>query len=479
MNLTTTKILSRIFAFVFILLPIVGYAGLCSATFTIEDEITLGKEFYEKLRGKDLFVDNPKVCDYINRLGQKLVKQGQDQSPFDFTFTAIKDSGINAFATPGGYVYVFSGLIGITENESQLAGVLAHEIAHVKARHIAKTIEKSQKISMATLAAVLAGAFLGGSAEASAAVTSFSVATASTLNLKYSREHEEEADRMGMSYLLDAGYDGRGMYDFLKIMRTYEFYSNSVPSYFLTHPGTSDRISYLDGLLHVRNREGGAENITGNYDRVKTILYLDDKNPDVKITALTTKLKKNPDDLEALYGLAVMQSKTGKIIESIEYFNRALSLSPGDSDILRDLGITYFHTGEIGKAIDTLRKAYMIDTKDSDTILYLGRAYEVSGDYSAALNLYKEYQKGNADNIDFYHELAMMYGKLGNHVESHYNFGIYFKKKNKLESALFHFKAAMEHLSPESEIAVKIRKEMESIKAPKQKSNKKPHPLNK
>jgi predicted Zn-dependent protease len=477
MNSTVTRIASKIFVPFFIILSIVGYAGICSAAFTIEDEITLGKEFYEKLKKRDIFVDSPKVCNYINRLGQRLATQGQDQSPFDFTFTVIKDSGINAFATPGGYVYVFSGLIGITENESQLAGVLAHEIAHVKARHIAKTIEKSQKISIATLAAILAGAFLGGSAEATAAVTSFSMATASTLNLKYSREHEEEADRLGMSYLLHAGYDGQGMYDFLKIMRSYEFYSNSVPSYFLTHPGTSDRIAYLDGLLHVRNQEGGVQNIIKDYARIKTILYLDDKNPDTKINTLTSRLKENPDDIEALYGLAVMHSKTGQITESIELFNRALSLSPDDSDILRDLGITYFRTGETRKAIDTLRKAYMIDTNDSDTILYLGRCYEISGNYSAALNLYKEYQKGNVNNIDFYHKLAMMYGKLGNNVESHYNFGIFFKKKHKPESALFHFKAAMEHLSPDSEMAAKIRQEMESLKPSNQKRSKKPPPF--
>jgi tetratricopeptide (TPR) repeat protein len=119
----------------------------------------------------------------------------------------------------------------------------------------------------------------------------------------------------------------------------------------------------------------------------------------------------------------------------------------------------------------------MIDTNDSDTILYLGRCYEISGNYSAALNLYKEYQKGNVNNIDFYHKLAMMYGKLGNNVESHYNFGIFFKKKHKPESALFHFKAAMEHLSPDSEMAAKIRQEMESLKPSNQKRSKKPPPF--
>ncbi len=464
MGFTFTKTFIKLLAFFLIPVAIFVHAGICAASFTIEDEKKLGKEFYERLRKKNIFVDNPRVSDYTTSLGQRLVEQGKDKSPFDFTFTIIKNSGINAFATPGGYVYVYSGLIGITENESQLAGVLAHEIAHVKARHVAKTIEKSQKIGIATLAAVLAGAFLGGGGEATAAVASFSLATATSLNLKYSREYEEEADRMGMSYLLNAGYEGKGMFNFLKIMRQYEFYSNSVPSYFLTHPGTSDRISYLDGLLHAKDKNEGAKNIIGGYGRIKTILYLDDKNLNSKLNTLNNKLGEDPDDIEALYGLAVVQRKMGKITESFEYFNRALSLSPDDADILRDLGISYFSIGKVKDAINVLRKAYSLNEKDLDTILYLGRSYEVSEDYSTALNLYKKYQKENPDNIDFYHNLAMIYGKLEKHGESHYNFGIFFKKKNKPKSALFHFKAALAHLSHENEIAGKIKKEIESIK---------------
>jgi len=464
MHLTVKKTLGKIMAFLLIILSISGYAGVCSAAFTIEDEKRLGKEFYDKLKEKDIFIDNPRVVNYINKLGQRLMEHARDNSPFDFTFTVIRDSGINAFATPGGYIYVYSGLVGITNNESQLAGVLAHEIAHVQARHIAKTIEKSQKVGVGTLAALLAGAFLGGGGEATAAITSFSLATATSLNLKYSREHEEEADRMGMSYLLNAGYDGKGMYDFLKIMRTHEFYSSSVPSYFMTHPGTTDRINYIDGLLKVKNRHDGENNIIGDYDRIKTILYLNDKNIDTKFNTLNQRLEENPDDLEALYRMAVVQSKMGRIAESLEYFDRALALSPDDADILRDLGISYFNMGKIGDAIDNLRKAYLIDGKDLDTILYLGRAYEVSNDYSTALDLYIKYNKGNPGNIDFYHKLAMMYGKLGKLGESHYNFGLFFKKKDKAQSAIFHFKEAIKHLPPDSEMARSSKKEIESAR---------------
>jgi predicted Zn-dependent protease len=161
----------------------------------------------------------------------------------------VNNSAINAFATPGGYIYIHKGLLNAVENEAELAGVIAHEIGHANARHVASIIEKSQKLNIATLAAIIAGAFLGGGGEATAAIAAFSLASASTLTLKYQREHEEEADRLGINYLVNAGYYPAAMVDFLKLIKQYEFLSKTIPSYLRTHPGTDDRIFYLDSLI--------------------------------------------------------------------------------------------------------------------------------------------------------------------------------------------------------------------------------------
>jgi predicted Zn-dependent protease len=455
----------KISVIVITLLYILMSVGAAFASFTIKDEKRLGKEFYEKLKDRGLFVKNPKANEYIDRIGDLLLSHGK-RSFFDFTFSIINSSGINAFATPGGYVYVYSGLIELTEDESQLAGVLAHEIGHIKARHIAQTIENSKKINLATIAAILAGAFLGGGGELTAAVASFSMATAATLNLKYSRQHEEEADRLGMSYLVETGYNGEGMLNFLKIMRKYEFYSNSIPSYFLTHPGTGDRIIYLDGLLQTRYKQGGAESIIGGLERIKTILVIDRKDLDSSLRYFQNVLKKDPNNLDALYGLAVIQEKLGKTMESFSNFCKALSLSPDDADILRDMGISYFNLGNTSDAIETLQKAHSINKKDAGTILYLGRSYDTAGDYNTALELYKKFMKENPDDIPVYHNLAMLYGKINIPGESHYNFGIFFRKKHKLKSALFHFKAAQSFFPPDSEMAEKVSKEIDSINKP-------------
>jgi len=436
-------------------------AGLSLAAFTIQDEKKLGKEFYDKLQEKEAFVKDPKVTGYVERIGRLLLSHS-DHSYFDFTFSVIDSKGINAFATPGGYIYVYRGLIEIAEDEGQLAGVLAHEIAHIKARHIAQMIESSQKMGMATLAAIIASAFLGGG-DLTAATIGFSSATATTLSLKYSREHEEEADRLGMLYLTETGYDGEGMLNFLKIMRQYEFYSNSVPSYFLTHPGTGDRIRYLDGLLQTKYKKRGPKSIVGRLERIQTILVVDRKDPVSSIKYFQNALKKDPNSPDALYGLAVSQGRLGKTPESFANFHAALSMSPDDPDILRDLGISYFNLGRMTDATDTLQRAYRANREDANTILYLGRAYTATGEYSAALELYQKLLKKNPDDAPVHHNLAMLYGKLGMQGESHYHFGIFFKKERRSKSALFHFKAAQTSFPPGTEMAGKITEEIDSL----------------
>ncbi len=446
-----------------ILLLVFHATGLAYASFTIDGERKLGREFYEKLDKSGVLIHDQKIDAYINQLGNKILAQS-DKAPFQFRFSVIKSSAINAFATPGGYVYVNSGLITMVETESELASVLAHEIAHINKRHVASIIDKSQKVGMATLAAVLAGAFLGGGGDLTAAVASFSVATATTLSLKYSREHEEEADRLGMTYLVRAGYDGKAMLDFLRLMRKYEFYSSNIPSYFLTHPGTEERITYIDALLQTTYTQKGRETIIGNLKRIQTVLVFGQKNPDSSLHYFQNDLQKNPNSVDSLYGLAVIQEKLGRTDESLANFRRALSLSPDDEDINRDLGIIYFKLGRAADAINFLNRALSLKGDDFDTLLYLGRSYELQGDYATALSLYTKIEKKRNLDPDMYYSIAMAYGKTNDPGDSHYYFGIYFKKKMKMDSALFHFKEALKYFPTQSERAQEIDNEIKSIK---------------
>lgn len=438
--------------------------GPARASLSVTDEKKLGKEFYDKLEKANALSKNERANTYLALLGERILIHS-DKAPFEFKFSIIRSSAVNAFATPGGYVYVNQGLINLVENEAQLAGVLAHEIAHVNGRHIAEILNKSKIISISTLAAILAGAFLGGSGDAAAAITSFSIATATALSLKYSREHEEAADRMGISYLVEAGYNGGAILDFLKIMRRYEFYSNSIPSYFLTHPGTDERTRYIDALLQTTYTRKGEESILGNLTRVQTILLLDNKTGESgNLRHFKAILNDKPDDVDALYGLAMTQDRMGMIHDSLETFRKVSRLAPDDADILRDMGIAFYKQGLFTDAAAFLNRALRINQNDADTLLFLGKTYEALGDMPQALRLYKKLEGKHLDDEETLYNLAMAYGKANQMGDSHYYFGLYFKKKGKADSALFHFKAALKHLPPDAARAQKITKEIESLK---------------
>lgn len=430
------------------------------AEFTLEDEKKLGGEIYDKLEKSDALLKNARINAYITKLGNAILLENK-KVPFDFRFLVVDSSAINAFATPGGYVYINKGLILLVENESELASVIAHELGHANARHIADTIEKSNKINIATMAAVLAGALLGG--QSAAAVTTFSLAAASTASLKYSRENEEEADRLGASYLAAAGYTVQSAVDFMKIMRRYEFYSSTVPSYFLTHPGTDQRITYLDGLIQARYSKRGATTIIGGLNRIQTLLILDDKNNDQVLAKFQTDLKKNPKDVDALYGSAVIYGRLGQTTEAQNYFDQAIKIAPKDPDILREMGIYYLNQRRIDDAVTVLEKAFAANEDALDTMVALGRAYDEVENYSSALELYSNANKRDPSNTTLYYNLAMTYGHLKNFGESHYNFGVYFKQKNKRDSALFHFREALHFFSSGSDREMEIQKEIESL----------------
>lgn len=454
---------ARRFALRLIFIAVFLFASQTAYPMTLEEERTIGKELYDKLQSHNLLVKDPGINRYITRVGEKVLAQ-TDYTLFDFTFSIVDSTAINAFATPGGYVYINKGLVNMIENESELAGVLAHEIAHITCRHIARRIEQSKKMSIATLAAILAGAVLGGGGAGTEAALGLSMAASATLQLKYSRQDEEEADRLGMASLTGAGYDGRGMIDLLKIMKNFEFYSNSIPSYFLTHPGTDERIRYIDALLQTRYKKRGKTNLIGGLSRIQTRLLLSEKDGDSALRIFENKLKKDASNVDALYGLAVIQGRRGRMDDSVRLFGRALALAPEDVDILRGIGINHFKSGKMAQAVEYLRKAYTIDSHDDRTLTYLARAYEEIGDLNTALVLFRDLQKLRPDDINLYYNLGMIYGKSGNKGESHFHFGMFNKKKDKSDTALFHFKEALKYYPEGTARRLDIQKEMEGLK---------------
>jgi predicted Zn-dependent protease len=194
---------------------------------SVKDEEELSREFLKVVLKQFQLIKDPMIVDYVNDVGQKVVAVLPPQ-PFTYHFYVIKEDSYNAFASPAGHIFINSGLIAAMEKEEELAGVIAHEIAHVSLRHISKKIERSKKIGMATLAGVVAGVLLGsgGAAEAANAVTVGTLAAGQSVALAYSRDDESEADQIGLEYLNRAGYSSQGLLAVLNKMRSRQWFGS-------------------------------------------------------------------------------------------------------------------------------------------------------------------------------------------------------------------------------------------------------------
>ena len=209
-------------------------------------EAQIGRSIMAQFRSAGAVMDDPIVTEYIQTLGARLAGHAND-GDHRFEFFMVDDNAINAFALPGGFIGVNSGLLLASERESEVAGVLAHEVAHVTQRHIARSIYASQKNSILSMAAMIAAVLLGAAANADSqamqGIISASQAAALQAQINYTRSNEHEADRIGIGTLASAGFDPTAMASFFeKLTRRYTSVSNRMPSFLQTHPVTSDRI---------------------------------------------------------------------------------------------------------------------------------------------------------------------------------------------------------------------------------------------
>jgi beta-barrel assembly-enhancing protease len=206
--------------------------------YSLEHEIALGKGLAQEVERTSKLIDDPVVTEYVNRVGQNLVRNSDAQVPF--TIKVIDSDEVNAFALPGGFFYVNSGLILRAQEESELAGVMAHEISHVTARHGTKQATKGEMMQLATIPLILLGP--GGWA-------GYGIYQALNLAiplsyLKFSRDAEREADFLGLEYMYKAGYDPNSYVTFFeRIQADEKRRPGTIPKFFSTHPPTPERIA--------------------------------------------------------------------------------------------------------------------------------------------------------------------------------------------------------------------------------------------
>lgn len=400
-----------------ILPPLLDASIFDITDFTITDEIKLGKEFEKLVLQRLPLIEDPEIKNYVKDVVERLHKVMPPQ-PFPITVNVVKNNAINAFAGPAGFVFVFSGLILHVNNESELAGVVAHELGHVNQRHVAKRIKRMSTMSLLSIAGLLAGVLLGGEG-GQALATSASAAPTSAM-LQFSREDEREADHVGMTLLTKAGYPPRGLSDAFKVILDNQWSGSagSIPSYFRTHPALKERMEYLE--QRVKRLPASAKKIKEDNERlfrVQTLLrarYTDPKNA----VAYFTRGGKKMTWLDYM-GLGIASERLNMMTKANKAFNKALAIKPDDPLLVREAGIFYFTVGKFAKAGEYLQQAIFTNPKDLFALFYYARLLAEEKQPELALTYYKRVLKEVPRDAEVYYYYGRAYGESGNLFKAH------------------------------------------------------------
>jgi len=234
--------------------------------YSIPKELALGKQLAAQVARNSILIDDPVITEYVNRLAQNLARNSDTKFPI--TTQVIQDDSINALSLPGGFFFVNTGLVLAAANESELAGAMAHEIAHIAARHGTRTATRGQIAQLSTIPLIFIGGWPGvGASQAANAAIPIGL-------LQFSKAFESEADLLGLEYLYKSGYDPEGMVDiFEKIEALEQKQPGRVAKIFMDHPATGDRIVKVQqDIQELLKAQPQYVVNTSEFDRVKARL---------------------------------------------------------------------------------------------------------------------------------------------------------------------------------------------------------------
>jgi len=437
-----------------VLITLVSLISPTVFSITIKEEEEMSRQMMAMIYKHFDVIDDPVIIPYVDKIGKRILAT-LPQQPFKYHFHVIKADVYNAFATPAGHIFVYTGLLNAMEDEEELAGIMGHEIAHVFLRHISQKIERSKKINMATLAGVAAGVLmgLGGAGEAAGAVTMGSMAAGQTAELAYSRENEMQADELGVEFLTKAGYSASGLLEILKKIRSKSWFgSDQVPTYLMTHPAVEDRIAFISSWLQTYNERFkpippvNPDDFNRAHTRVET-RYIDEQTA---LSSLRSAVERNPEDPMAHYRYGLILARVGNLKEAIPQMRTALTKRAFDPYILKDLGWIYFLDGKYEQALKTLEAACAMIPDDPECQFYIGRTQMEMGNMADASDRFLKVTSAFPAFTEAYYFLGQSLGKQNQLGDAYYYLGVFYLRSRDYKNATIQLKQALKH-APDDE----------------------------
>lgn len=425
-----------------------------------DEETRISREFRREAKKHLKFVNNPEVERYVDRIGRRIVTATGPQA-FDYRFFVVDDSQLNAFAVPGGSIYVFTGLIERAKSTDELAGVLGHEIVHVKGRHMARS-SGPDAISVLSLLSMVLLARTGSGGQAAGVVGQ---AIAATRQAAYSRQLEMEADTLGTRYIAAAGFDPKGTIAFLKSLDQERALNPiDVPAYIMSHPITQERVANAELVVRSLGPTQPRGESPESLKKVQLIIRMERSTRESVVSEYEKLVQQNPENPEFLYLLGFAQQLQEQFPQAKRNYEKSRQLRPDNSGLQRDLGRLYSQTGEFDAARTAFDRSLALEPNEALTYVYLGEMLEKVGDLRSAAGAYL-----NAQNLAPLWErppyrLGIVYGKLDRRGDGYYYLGRSFMLQDEDERAIADFERALKILGENSPRSQLVKEELKTLK---------------
>lgn len=392
-------------------LPEIGVVA--SDALTIEKEKTLGDAIMRELRASAPLVLDPVVQSYIQDVGNRLVVNA-DNAKFPFHFFMLNDSAINAFAFYGGHIGVHTGLMVRADTESELASVLAHEIAHVTQRHLARRLQSQKRGSSMQIARLIGGLLLAlADAEAGIAAVQTSAALNKQESINFTRNNEQEADNIGINILYRSGFDPMGATGFFQKLQGEMRGRSTQLAFLMTHPLPTDRVAQAT----VRAREYGDRRLPQSIDfhlakaRIKARYMATPKQNIEYFQTQTSSSKTTIENLASKYGLAISLFENEEYQQALNVMQKLIKGHAENLFFLDLLTDIYIQLDEPSKAIELLLPAWRLKPQNDVLALNLANAYIHSGEYQPAIQILRDLLLVNKEQFVAYQLLQDAYSQ--------------------------------------------------------------------
>ena len=363
-------------------LPEMGTAA--QAALSLEDEYSIGRMVMRNLRASGMVVEDPEIGEYLQSLGLRLSSLAHDgNGSRQFNFFMVGSREINAFALPGGFIGVNSGLLLETANESELAGVLAHEVSHVTQRHIARSVEAQSRASLVSAAAMLAAILIGvagGSSDATMGAIAAAQGMAAQAQINFTRENESEADRIGIGVLAAAGFDPNAMPAFFETMfRRTQLGPDQVPAMLRSHPVTSDRVAESKDRALQYPPVTVHDSIS--YALIKERARVLSTPPGTSPREYYASMKIDDPDVTVgqIYGKGLAELLSSNADAAVRIFEKLLAAHPEVLQFHTALGQAQMSAGNTKAALDTLERARELAPRNIPVTVRYGEALLQAG----------------------------------------------------------------------------------------------------